>query len=73
MTNFVSIYGEIHPSSGNTLLPVGVTIKYIYEKYKTRYRHSKETLQFAQFHKVWKTNFYYVKKQKVGNGYTNAT
>ena len=64
MDHFVSVMGDTSPEGDRILLPVGLTIKYIYDEYK-RNRPKAEQVKESQFYGLWNKHFPHVSHQKV--------
>ena len=63
MNYYVNTNGEINSEDGRIVLPIGITVKSMYEKYAES--HSDDALSLSHFHRLWRENFHHVSQQKV--------
>ena len=66
MYYYVNLVGDQSPEGDRLLLPVGITVKCIFEKY-IQFHPGSSGLKKSQFFGLWKDNFKHVSYQKVIN------
>lgn len=64
MSYYVSLIGDQSPERSRILLPIGITVQTIYEKY-LEFHPGTSAIKRSHFFAIWRKNFSHVSHQKV--------
>ena len=65
MTSLVQKMGDKSPESERILLPAGLSVKEIFNRFEVAYQHDESRIKEKRFYGIWKEHFKDVSHQQV--------